>query len=287
MEALVCALFALGMISCGEKEQEHVVVIDSVSITMIEDGYSYADFKDGYMRFRPDSSPGEISLTICFKNKSRYWQSDDWVLEVQPGDTLVFSGEGVELIPVKDFTPVATIIAAFSTQEMGVRSFILDNGYEVRVHCNSHMYTKRIEVFDANGKKLNDSSPEDEVYSRWLRAKKGDELAYHACSDAVIYRIVDQNYSIERVVKKVSKYDGAMSKINGNGRIDGGILSVSGNVNIQGEGMASQNFFINLYFEEGEPVSVCAKDNPLLLDIQPGDTLIEKSIHGFVFYEIK
>jgi hypothetical protein len=93
------------------------------------------------------------------------------------------------------------------------------------------------------------------------------------------------DYSKERVVVKVNKYDGHHGEIDGKISINGGFLfGSSGTGEISGEFDGGEDFIINLYFEDGPPVSVNAKDNPLWRDIVPGSKVLETRRHGKKYY---
>ena len=96
------------------------------------------------------------------------------------------------------------------------------------------------------------------------------------------------DYVKERVVTKVTKYDGHYSKIDGSLVLNSHLLSgSSGNGKISGESVGGENFFINIYFKEGDPISVNAKDNPLWLDVAPGNIVIETRCQNKVYYSPK
>lgn len=93
------------------------------------------------------------------------------------------------------------------------------------------------------------------------------------------------DYSMERIVTKINRYNGHYASIDGSISLRGGILvSTSGDGRIYGESAGGENFFINLYFEDGPPVSVNAKDNPLWLDIVPGSKVLESRRQGKKYY---
>ncbi len=93
------------------------------------------------------------------------------------------------------------------------------------------------------------------------------------------------DYSKERIVTKINRYNGHYASIDGSASLRGGLLSgTSGDGRIYGESAGGENFFINLYFEDGPPVCVNAKDNPLWLDIVPGSKIIESRRQGKKYY---
>lgn len=79
-----------------------------------------------------------------------------------------------------------------------------------------------------------------------------------------------------------------MHRVNGNINIKSHLLSgSSGNGTLKGENIGSEDFFINIFFEEGNPISVNTKDNPLWLDIKKGDTVVEQCLGGKILYHPK
>ena len=84
------------------------------------------------------------------------------------------------------------------------------------------------------------------------------------------------DYTKERIVTKVTKYDGHYAQIDGKINLQSNFLSgTSGKGQISGESGGGEDFFINIYFKEGDPISVNASDNLLWLDIAPGDIVVE------------
>ena len=94
------------------------------------------------------------------------------------------------------------------------------------------------------------------------------------------------DYCKERIVTKINRYDGHYAEIDGSISLRGGIfVGTSGEGRISGESAGGENFFINLYFEDGPPVSVNAKDNPLWLDVVPGSKILESRRQGKMYYK--
>lgn len=56
---------------------------------------------------------------------------------------------------------------------------------------------------------------------------------------------------------------------------------------LHGESIGSEDFFVNIYFEEGETLYVDAKQDRKWLDVEPGDTIVERMLNGLVSYKIK
>lgn len=265
------------------------VMITDISVSLEGDSYLY--FDHGYAEIKINVTYSDVYIYLYIDDKLIYHYNlmeDGDVLNAQPGDTICFDKEHFEVKAIG--TPVATIVSSYTTAEAGVRYFILDNGHEVKITCGRAGYSDHVDILNKNGKSLSwfRRSSHNELFHQWQKAKAGDNLSYTLCDGKIFYKVnISPDYTRERVVKKVTKYDGSMSKIDGSISISGGMFYASGSGSIHGEAMGSQNFFINLYFEEGDPVSVCAKDNPLFLDIEAGDTIIERSINGVVSYSPK
>ncbi len=285
-------LTALAFAACSStttETPEVEVMITDVSISLEGDSYLY--FNEGYAEIKISVAYGDVHIYLYIDDKliDYYNLGEDCdVLNAQPGDTICFDKEQFEVKAIG--TPVATIVSSYTTAEAGVRYLILDNGHEVKITCGRAGYSDYVDILDRNGKSLYwfRRSSHNELFHQWQKAKVGDNLSYTVCDGKIFYKVnISPDYTRERVVKKVTKYDGSMSKIDGSISISGGMFYASGSGSIHGEARGSQNFFINLYFEEGDPVSVCAKDNPLFLDIEAGDTIIERSINGVVSYSPK
>ena len=165
--------------------------------------------------------------------------------------------------------------------------YTLNNNMEVWVHGYGW-----VDVVDENLKELDCCGKNQEI-ERWKRAKVGQQvylLWVNGSGEKELKKfslLKIPNYTKKRIVQVVNKYDGHLERLNGN--ISGHHLLFSGGIegNLKGEDMGSQDFFINLYFTEGEPLSVNAKENPLWLDIQAGDTVIESRTNGIMRYVIK
>jgi len=161
----------------------------------------------------------------------------------------------------------------------------LSNGNEVWV------YENKIVVTDSQSNKMSWAGCRNyagTLVEQWHRAKEGQKVEiFKTCKEGKIVHIEPvrvPDYKKERVVAKVTKYDGNLSRVDGE---FSAILLSGTSGSIHGEGMGSQNFFINIYFDEGEPISVNAKENRLWMDVEPGDIVIEKMINGLVYYSIK
>lgn len=185
---------------------------------------------------------------------------------------------------------VDTVKLAAISRNQEYRIFVLDNGIEIWQGAHEYHY------MNANLKQLASYQRTPSADVLWDRAKVGQSVRFIRCyerrnekkADRVLHYCVDfilHDYIKNRIVKEVYKYDGNMSKMNGKvsrnsfwGAIDG---------NIKAEGSSSENFYINVYFTEGNPLAVDAKQNQLFMDLVPGDTVCETMINGNCSYIIK
>ncbi len=170
------------------------------------------------------------------------------------------------------------------------RVLVLDNGMEVWQRYNA-VYLK-----DSKMSIVAWNCGDEILY--WKRAKIGQPVCVtkHYKAKPKEKKILE-GYSFEliripdyiknRIVKEVNKYDGYMSKLEGH--ISGGFTLVSGNIegNIEGGSSGSQNFYVNVYFTEGDPLTVNVRENPLYMDLLPGDTIQERMTNNLVTYIIK
>lgn len=89
------------------------------------------------------------------------------------------------------------------------------------------------------------------------------------------------DYEVKKVVKKISKFDGHMSRLDGKWVYTplGG-----GSGSIEGESAGSEKFYINVWFDDGKCVPMNAKENSLWLDVVAGDTVLVQRKNGLVKY---
>lgn len=164
----------------------------------------------------------------------------------------------------------------------------LDNGQEVFV------YSDKVYLNDTDGEripwegKFTDAlrGYRDAMVEKWNRARTGLKVKMYLSQDGEIIEMlpINPNYTKNRVVTKVTKYDGHMSQIDG--KMKGYFLAGSSG-SLHGESCGGEDFFINVYFNDGEPLYVNAKEDRKWLDVEPGDTVVEKVFNGLMSYQIK
>lgn len=167
-----------------------------------------------------------------------------------------------------------------------VNIFQLSNGMEVFV------YKYSVYLHD-HGEELNWThtltdaarAHRDVLNERWHRARTGLNVKIYLSRSGKVIEILTLNpdYRKERTVTKVTKYDGNLAKIDGH--MTGQFLGGSSG-SLHGESMGSQGFYVNVYFDEGKPLFVNAKENQQWLDVEVGDKVIESSVNGLINYEI-
>lgn len=168
--------------------------------------------------------------------------------------------------------------------------YYLSNTQEVWVE------TERLVFFlkDRQGKEICAAYFRDNLYYRWMKAQKGQSvepgsIKFLLGSDDYIFVPVDlPDYQVEKTVAAVKKYDGSMSELKGDLKGSRGVFWGNVDGKLRGNSASSEDFFVNIYFEGGgAPISVNAKDNPLWLDIEVGDIVIEQRLNGVITYSPK
>ena len=183
-----------------------------------------------------------------------------------------------------------TIISSYETNRIdeNITIFQLENEEEVWV------YPDRVYLHNKNNEsvswcfKFTDSfrHRRSTMTEKWQRAKIGLKVKIYFDKEGDLIELlpINPDYTKTRVVTRVSKYDGSLTKIDG--KMTGHFLSGSSG-SLHGESMGSEDFFVNVYFEEGEPLYVDAKQDRKWLDVEPGDTIVERMLNGLVSYKIK
>lgn len=190
-------------------------------------------------------------------------------------------------------------------------TLIIRNIVHEKGHCESHGCYDIYLNFLSNGMEVELDGPHqvnflntrleivqseyrDAELRRWKRARVGQKVIYskHYNSSgklkAVSFELLPfSDYTKHRVVKEVRKYDGNMSELNGNYKSSDCLVDGSASGIAHGKNAGSEDFFVNIYFTEGEPLSINAKMNSLFLDVRPGDVIIESCQNGSVDYAIK
>ena len=172
-----------------------------------------------------------------------------------------------------------TIVASYTLPAGPV--YILDNGLEV---C---LKSGQVVLYDKNMKELAWSNWRSfQAVRAWQKAQVGQKVELKKVNSTFKFYlpVALPDYEVEKTIVKVNKYDGQLLKLDGH--TDGGILSGSSG-RIHGEGIGGDDFFVNLYFDDGTSASVSGKDNLFLLDVEVGDKVIEKRINNVVFYSPK
>ncbi len=130
-------------------------------------------------------------------------------------------------------------------------------------------------------------------YVHWTRAIKGQEVVvvrvtkgpdeFGEFDKRTYYDPLPlPDYQIKRVIKKVSKFDGHMGKVDWNSETYHTRFSYSSTETGHGESMGSEDFFVNIYFYKGDPLSITGKESFLWLEANPGDTVLEERINGLL-----
>jgi hypothetical protein len=177
----------------------------------------------------------------------------------------------------------ATVVA--TRNQEGSKVYVLDNGYEVWTEGPTYLF----HMVNNEGKVVASFWGNSTPNKLWSNVDIGRKVSLNEVKDVVsrykIYLpVVLNNYTVERTVEKVNRYDGSLAKIEG--KTSGNILSSSGS--LQGEAASSENFYINIYFVgQKKPVPVNVKENQLWLEVKPGDKVIERRINGVLYYSPK
>lgn len=176
-----------------------------------------------------------------------------------------------------------TVVETYMNDKGNV--YILNNGWEV------HLEQSYVQIYDENMNPGYYVGIHGKVGRLWQKVKVGTELELQKVyiesrvrKQRFLLPVKQPDYEVEKTIVKVNKYDGQLSKIDG--KLNSGFLG-NGSGNLHGEGMGSEDFFVNLYFEDGTSTSVSGKDNLRWLDVEVGDKVIEKRINNVIFYSPK
>jgi len=178
-----------------------------------------------------------------------------------------------------------TYVCAKYVSDDGRKTILLKNGDRIeyfidetygRAFCSYHgeVYGGKLVDRDGLWQRYSDAI----VGQKFFRVYRFDKFLY--------YRpLMVPDYETRRIVKKITKYDGSLNKIDGSINLNGRFLGGSdGRGAFKGEGMHCEDFFMNIFFEEGAPISVNAKENTLWLEVKEGDEVLEQSIGGKIIY---
>lgn len=179
----------------------------------------------------------------------------------------------------------ATIISSY-VNDFGYKVFVISDGTMAEIIINDKTYRDQVRFLDQDYREfsyMSRISSNEQVFLKWLNAEVGGQAVLKEKKHGIKYYDIkiSPDTIIERKIARVTKYDGNLNRIDGSLKLSGGLLcGTSGTGNISEEGMGSQNMFINIYFEDRDPITVNAKENQLWLDVEAGMTVIEKRING-------
>lgn len=180
------------------------------------------------------------------------------------------------------------VITDCYVNDLGHKVFVMSDGGMAEIvitEDGSH----HVQFYDKNYEFLFEVSKvskyEVQIFNKWLNTEVGSHAVLMKNTSAGTHYYYDlliaSDFSAKRKVVRVTKYDGNLNKIDGNFHLKGGLLSgSSGTGELKGEGMETQNMFINIYFEDRAPITVNAKENQLWLDVEAGSTVLEKRVNG-------
>lgn len=173
--------------------------------------------------------------------------------------------------------------------DLGYKNFVLSNKETVEVRIDKNCIKMYDSSFDETC-----SDYSNATLQSWQIAEVGMAVAKYDVYDVdpifgrnsrprcYTYRpLIQQDASIKHVVTRITKYDGELNKLEGKIELRSALLhGTSGDGYMKGEGMQCPNFFINVYFDDHDPLTVNAAENQLWLDVEVGDTVIEQRIKG-------
>ncbi len=167
--------------------------------------------------------------------------------------------------------------------DLGNKVFVLSDGGMVELVIDPARKFDKVIYYSKDYKKLSSDYDHSARFTQWLNAEISGYATCTRYKGKTLYYVYKPapDMTTERIVVKINKYDGNLNQINGKMELSGGLLTgTSGSGELSGEGMGSKNMFINIYFDGSDPISVNAKENTLWLDVEVGDTIVEKRING-------
>lgn len=190
-------------------------------------------------------------------------------------------------IDLSEFEKIAdVVITDCYVNDLGHKVFVMSDGGMAEIVITENG-SHHIQFYDKNYESLSKVSKyEVQIFNKWLNTEVGSHVVLMKSQqrDDIVYYydiVIAPDFSAKRKVIRVTKYDGNLNKIDGNFHLKGGLLSgSSGTGELKGEGMGSQNMFINIYFEDRAPITVNAKENQLWLDVEAGSIVLEKRVNG-------
>ena len=176
---------------------------------------------------------------------------------------------------------IETIVNSY-VNDRGYEVFILSDGSMAEVILNKPGYKDHVRFYDREHNQLSLEIEHNPIFEKWLNAEVGDTVI----NWGGYYEIkISPNMCVERKVIRVTKYDGNLNKITGKIELSAGVFGgTSGEGSISGEGMGTKNMFINIFFEDRDPITVNAKENQLWLDVEEGMIVLEQRINGKTFF---
>lgn len=176
---------------------------------------------------------------------------------------------------------IETIVNSY-VNDRGYEVFILSDGSIAEVILNKPGYKDHVRFYDREYNQLSLEIEHNPIFEKWLNAEVGDTVI----NWGGYYEIkISPNMCVERKVIRVTKYDGNLNKITGKIELSAGVFGgTSGEGSISGEGMGTKNMFINIFFEDRDPITVNAKENQLWLDVEEGMIVLEQRINGKTFF---
>mgnify|MGYP001065389261 CR=1 FL=1 len=176
------------------------------------------------------------------------------------------------------------------TNELGRKIFVMSDGGMAEIIAEPAC-SRSVQFYDHDFNLLHrchyhyliGNSP---LCEKWMNAEVGGRAVLKvkkvAFENIYYYEVlIEPNTTIERKIARITKYDGNLNKIEGSLRISGGFLTgSSGSGKIKGIGAGVEKMFINIYFDDRDPITVNAMENQLWLDVEEGDTVIERRING-------
>ena len=178
-----------------------------------------------------------------------------------------------------------TYVCAKYVSDDGRNTILLKNGDRIEYFIDE-TYGRAFYIYhgEAYRGKLGDCNG---LWQRYSDAIVGQKFVRVYRLDKFLYYqpLIVPDYETRRIVKKITKYDGSLNKIDGSINLNGRFLGGSdGRGAFKGEGMHCEGLFMNIFFEEGPPISVNAKENTLWLEVKEGDEGLEQSIGGRIIY---
>ena len=176
---------------------------------------------------------------------------------------------------------IETIVNSY-VNDRGYKVFILSDGSMAEMVINKPRYKDHVQFYDREYNQLSYEIEDNPIFNKWLNAEVGDTVI----NWGGYYEIkISPNMCVERKIIRVTKYDGNLNKITGKIKLSAGAFGgTSGGGSISGEGMGTENMFINIFFEDRDPITVNAKENQLWLDVEEGMIVLEQRINGKTFF---